>query len=163
MNELPYAEDVNYWKTSKSSPDMWMDKTKRQIEHLGGRVLLEGFGNEPTTGRAAFMLAFEIGGDKFKIVWPVLPSKSGNEKAARVQAATMLYHDVKAKCISAAVLGARAAFFASLLLPDGRTAAEASISELTQGIPELFTHPGPAVLQLEAEAHTYRGEREVEA
>ena len=137
MTEL-YAEDVNYWKTSKSSPDTWIDRTKRQIEHLSGQVLMEGFGSEPITGRAAFMLAFEIGGDKFKAVWPVLPSKSGNEKAARIQAATMLYHDVKAKCISAAVLGVRAAFLSFLLLPDGRTTAEMSTPELAQAIPEMF-------------------------
>lgn len=145
MNELPYAEDVNYWKTSKSSPDAWIDKTKRQIERLGGKVLLEGFGSEPAIGRAAFMLGFEIGGDKFKAIWPVLPSKAGNEKAAKVQAATMLYHDVKAKCISAAVLGARAAFFSFLMLPDGRTAAEASVPELAQAIPALLSS---AALQL---------------
>ena len=142
MMEL-YAEDVNYWKTGRSSPDTWMDKTKRQIERLGGQVLMEGFGSEPMTGRAAFMLAFEIGGDKFKVVWPVLSSKGGNEKAARIQAATMLYHDVKAKCISAAVLGVRAAFFSFLLLPDGRTTAEVSTPELMQVIPELFASTVP--------------------
>jgi len=136
--EQPNAEDVNYWKTSRSSPDAWMDKTKRQIEHLGGQVLMEGFGSEPITGRAAFMLAFRIGNDKFKVIWPVLPSKSGNERAARIQAATMLYHDIKAKCISSAVLGTRAAFFSFLLLPDGRTTAEVSTPELMQAIPELF-------------------------
>ena len=142
MTEL-YAEDVNYWKTGKSSPDAWMDKTRRQIKHLSGQVLMEGFGSEPVTGRAAFMLAFEIGGDKFKAIWPVLSSKGGNEKAARVQAATMLYHDVKARCISAAVLGTRAAFFSFLLLPDGRTAAEVSTPELMQVIPELFAPTTP--------------------
>ena len=138
MTEL-YAEDVNYWKTSKSSPDTWIDRTKRQIERLGGQVLLEGFGSEPITGRAAFMLTFVVNNDRFKIVWPVLPSKGGNEKATRVQAATMLYHDIKAKCISAAVLGTRAAFFSFLMLPDGRTTAEMSTPELVQAIPEMFT------------------------
>lgn len=142
MTDL-YAEDVNYWKTSKSSPDTWVDRTKHQIERLGGQVLMEGFGSEPITGRAAFMLAFEIDGDKFKAIWPVLPSKGNNERAARVQAATMLYHDVKAKCVSAAVLGARAAFFSFLLLPNGRTAAEASTPELMQAIPELFAPTSP--------------------
>ena len=99
---------------------------------------MEGFGGEPTTGRSAYMMAFEIEGDKFKVIWPVLPSKRGNESAARRQATTMLYHDIKTKCLSAVVLGARAAFFSYLLLPDGRTAAEASLPELTEGIPDLF-------------------------
>ena len=138
MNKLPYGEDVNYWQTSQSSPDRWMEKTKKQILKVGGQVLMEGFGSEPTTGRSAYMMAFEIDEDKFKVVWPVLPSKRENEIAARRQAATMLYHDIKAKCLSAVVLGARAAFFSYLLLPDGRTAAEASFPELTEGIPDLF-------------------------
>lgn len=141
MSELPNAEDVNYWKTSKTSPDTWMGRAKQQIASLGGTVLAEGFGSEPTTGRAAFMLAFEIGGDRFKIVWPCLPSKDGNEGAARIQAATMLYRDVKAKCISATVLGTRAAFFSFLLLPDGRTATEVSAPELMEAWPRLLSAP----------------------
>ena len=129
MNKLPYAEDINYWKTGRSSPDDWIARTVRQIQSLDGEVLAEAFGKD-ASGNSAFMLAFEIGGDKFKILFPVLPSKSGNEKAARMQAATMLYHDIKSKCISAAVLGARAAFFSYLLLPDGRTTANLDTNEL---------------------------------
>ena len=83
------------------------------------------------------MLAFEIGGDKFKVLFPVLPSKSGNEKAARIQAATMIYHDIKSKCVSAAVLGSRAAFFSYLLLPDGRTTANLETSEFSM-LDDLF-------------------------
>lgn len=138
MNKLPYGEDVNYWQTSQSSPDRWMEKIKKQIHGLGGQVLMEGFGSEPMTGRSAYMMAFEIEGEKFKVVWPVLPSKKKNELAARRQAATMLYHDIKTKCLGAVVLGARSAFFSYLLLPDGRTAAEASLPELIKDIPELF-------------------------
>ena len=134
------AEDVgHYWKTSRSSPDVWIERAKKQIEKLGGKVLMEGFGNEPATGRAAYALAFEIGEDRFKVVWPVLPSKTGDERAARVQAATMLFHDVKGKSISARVLGARAAFFSYLMLPDGRTAAEVSTPELLEAMPKLLT------------------------
>ena len=141
MSELPYGEDVNYWQTGSSSPDTWMEKTKKLILDLGGQVLMEGFGSEPTIGRSAFMLAFEIEGDNFKVIWPVLPSKTGKELAARRQAATMLYHDTKAKCLSAVIVGARAAFFSYLLLPDGRTAVEASIPELQTDIPSLFSTP----------------------
>jgi len=133
-----FAEDVNYWQTGRSSPDIWIDKAKKQIEKIGGNVLMEGFGSEPTSGRSAYMIAFEIGGDNFKVVWPVLQSKSKNEKSARIQAATMLYHDVKAKCITSYVLGPRAAFFTFLLLPDGKTAAEASTPELAEVLPVLF-------------------------
>jgi hypothetical protein len=133
-----HAESVNYWKTSRTSSDTWIEKTKRQIEKLGGQVLMEGFSRESVTNRAAFVLAFVIGEDRFKVVWPVLPSKSGNEKAAKVQAATMLYHDVKAKCVSSAVLGARGAFFSFLMLPSGQTAMEMSTPDLVQAIPEMF-------------------------
>jgi hypothetical protein len=144
MLELPYAEDVNYWRTSKSSPDAWMDRTRRQIEKLGGQVLAEGFGSEPGLGRAAYMLAFELEGERYKVVWPVLPSKTGNERAARVQAVTLLYHDIKAKAISAAVLGARAAFFSFLMLPDGRTATGVATPELTKLAPAMLT-AGPII------------------
>ena len=138
MNKLPYGEDVNYWKTSSLAPATWIEKTKKLIQKFGGEVLTEGFGSESITGKSAFMLTFEIEGDKFKVIWPVLPSKKGSEGAARRQAATMLYHDTKAKCLSAVVLGARAAFFSYLLLPDGRTTSEASFPELAKDIPNLF-------------------------
>ena len=139
MTDLPYAEDVNYWITSKSSPDTWMDRSCRQIEKLGAHVLAEGFGSEPGLGRAAYMLAFELDGEDYKVIWPVLYSKTNNDKAARVQAATLLYHDIKAKCISAAVLGVRAAFFSFLMLPDGRTAADVAIPELIKLAPAMLT------------------------
>lgn len=138
MRELPFAEDVNYWQTSRSSPDTWTAKTIRQIEKLGGHVMMEGFGSEPMTGRAAFMLGFELDGDQFKVVWSVLPTRGGNDRAARIQAATMLYHDIKAKCISAAVRGSRAAFFSFLLLSDGKAVSEMAIPDLLQAVPELL-------------------------
>ena len=101
VRELPFAEDVNYWKTGKSAPDTWIDRAKHEIESINGQVLAEGFGHESLTGKAAYMLAFKIAGEQFKITWPVLPSKSGAKRAAKIQAATMLYHDVKARCVSA--------------------------------------------------------------
>jgi len=141
--ELPYAENVNYWQTSQTSPDSWIDKTKKLLEGFGGNVLVEAFGNEPTSGHAAFMLLFEIEGDKFKVIWPVLTSQSGKERAARIQAATLLYHDVKAKCLTARVFGARRAFFQYWQLPDGRAASDLAGPELLQAIPALFL-PGPS-------------------
>ncbi len=135
--ETIYADDINYWKTGSGSPDGWIEKAKRQIEQLGGNVLAEGFGSEG--GRSAFMLGFEIHGEKFKAMWPVLqPRKQKDELAARRQAATMLYHDIKAKCIAATVKGPRVAFFEYLMLPDGRTASEASDAELLEGIPTML-------------------------
>lgn len=132
-----YAEEVNYWKTGQSSPDTWLDKAKREIDTAGGWVLAEGYGSD-ANGRAAYMLGFELDGQRYKVVWPVLPSKSKNERAAKVQAATMLYHDIKAKCVTAKVMGSRAAFFSYLLLPDGRAAAEATFPEIARMLPAVL-------------------------
>ncbi len=137
MEKLPYGEDINYWQTGASSPDTWMERTKKQIIQLGGSNIHEAFGSD-AEGRAAFMIAFEIKGDKFKIVWPVLPSRKENNNAAKKQAATMLYHEVKARCISATVLGHRTAFFSYMLLPDGRTASQLSGPDLIKHIPTIL-------------------------
>jgi hypothetical protein len=139
MEEL-YAENVNYWKTGTSAPDTWIDKTKAEIRAAGGEVVSEAFGNQG--GRAAFMLEFAFGDDTFRAVWPVLPSKTKNERAAKIQAATMLYHDVKAKCVSAKVHGVRAAFFQYAVLPDGRTAAQVAAPELIELYPKMLLLSG---------------------
>jgi len=107
-SDVPYAEDCNYWNTSRSAPDTRMEKIIRLIVQFGGTVLTSGFGNEHSPNRAAYMIRFSMEGEMFRIVWPVLTSEKGNTFAARRQATTMLYHDVKAKCVSAQVLGARA-------------------------------------------------------
>ncbi|MBE3142230.1 MAG: hypothetical protein IMZ53_16795 [Thermoplasmata archaeon] len=135
---LPYAEDIgHYWQTSNSSPDSWLAKTTDLIKKSQGKIIAEGFGS--AMGRAAFMLTFEIGGEKFKLVWPVLPSKTKKDLAARRQAATLMYYDVKAKLMTASVLGFRDAFFQYLLLPDGRTTGEIALPELSQAFPQLLT------------------------
>ncbi len=137
MSEV-YAEEVNYWKTGQSAPDTWIDRAKKEIAAAGGKVIGEAFGSDDQ-GRAACLLEFRFSGERFRVVWPVLKSKTKNERAARIQAATMLYHDIKAKCVAAKVHGARAAFFQFLLLPDGRTAAQLAAPELTTQYPRLLT------------------------
>ena len=133
-----YAEDVNYWKTGKSSTDTWLDNAKREIRAAGGKVAGEGFVSESLTGRSSFLLAFELQGEQFKMLWPVLKSKTGNERAAKIQAATALYHEVKAACVKAKFLGARAAFFAYLLTPGGQTISELGSQELGRALPMLL-------------------------
>ena len=140
MAKLPYAEDVNYWMTGKSSPDIWVERARHQITELGGKVTGEGFGQDGE-GRAAFMLQFTRETETYRVVWPVLQSFRGNERAARAQAATMLYHPVKALCLAATVLGTRAAFFSHLLLPDGRQASQLAGDEIASAIPALFAPP----------------------
>ena len=143
MTDLPDAEDVSYWQTSKSGPDTWLERTAELIEQLGGTIYTHAFGKDDQ-GNSAYMLQFKIGEDAFKLVWPVLHSRTGKDMAAKRQAATLLYHDVKAKCLTARILGSRTAFFGYLLLPDGRTAAAASIPELMEDVPLAlagYSHP----------------------
>jgi hypothetical protein len=136
--DLPYAEDVgHYWQTSQSSPDVWMDRAKGIIQDLGGEIIADAYGS--SSGRAAFMLAFKIKGQNYKVIWPVLPSLSGKGGAAKRQAATMLYHDVKAKAMTASVLGVEVAFFSYMMLPDGRVSSELANPELAEAFPKLIT------------------------
>lgn len=137
MYELPYAEDINYWQTSKGSPDVWIDRATKLITTFGGTVLSEGYGKNDN--RAAFMLTFEYEGEWFKIIFPVLPTRGSNERAARVQAATLLYHDVKAKILLATIMGMRTAFFSYLMLPDGRTVTQLSNPDIADSFPKLLT------------------------
>lgn len=133
-----YADDINYWKTSQVAPDAWIDKAKAEIKVAGGKVLSEAFGSDGS-GRAAFMVEFTFGDERYKAVWPVLQPRSQKDiRAARVQAATMMYHDIKAKCVAAKVLGVRAAFLPFLTLPDGRTAGQASTPDLMERFPKLL-------------------------
>lgn len=134
-----YADDVNYFKTGTSAPDTWIDKAKAEIRAASGKVINEAYGKDET-GRAAYMMEFSFGGERFRAIWPVLPvRKLADERAARIQAATMLYHDIKAKCVAAKVHGTRAAFFQFLLLPDGRTASQVAAPELSTLYPKLLT------------------------
>lgn len=133
-----YAEDVNYWQSGKASPDSWIEKAKKEIRTVGGQVVGSGSFSEDITGRAGFMLSFILDDENFTIKWPVLQSKKGNLQAAQRQAATALYHEVKAACVKVKFLGARSAFFAYLMLPDGRTASEASSPQLIEILPALI-------------------------
>ncbi len=116
-----------------------MQKTRNLIEKLGGKVTAEGFGATDET--SAYMIAFELKGQKYKVVWPVLPSATDKTLAAKRQAATLLYYDIKAKAMTASVLGNEVAFFSYMILPDGRTASELTKPELGQSFP-LQLRPG---------------------
>lgn len=125
---LPAAEKMPYWGTGRSAPDIWMERTKAVLRKLGATDVCEYYGDQG--GRSCYCLTFKIGDENYRVVWPVLPSKlGGSPGAARIQAATMLYHDCKARALAAAVRGARAAFFSDLVLPGGSTAAEVAIGD----------------------------------
>ncbi len=137
MGDRLYAENINYWKTGKSQPETWLDRAEAELKKVpGSRVVGRAFGG--LAGSESYMFAFAVDGDKFKIVWPVLQSKTNDVKAARVQAATMLFYDVKHRCVVAKVFGARIAFFSNLLLPDGRTVAELETPEIAAGFTGLL-------------------------
>lgn len=139
MNEGPYAEEVNYFKTSLTAPDTWMTKAKREVERAGGQVLGDGRLTDGVTGRTVLILTFAFGQDRFRLQYPALESKTGNDRAAVIQAATILYRAVKARCVDAKVLGYRAAFMAFLLLPDGRTTSQVAVPELSDAVPRFNT------------------------
>lgn len=137
MDNLPYAEDVNYWKTSKSNPGTWLDRAGDIIVKLGGEVTMKAEGQQ--SGRKAFLIDFQFHPDRFRCIWPVLPTKGSDSKAAERQAATLLYHDVKAKSLKAAVFGAKTAFFEYQLLPDGRTVNQISSVQLLDYLPPALS------------------------
>ncbi len=142
MKKLPFGEDVNYWKTGSKAPDAIVDMAVKQIQDVGGRILARAYGM--TDSQEAYMLQFELSEDVFKVVWPVLRvRKPKDEQAARRQAASFLYHDIKSRCMTVKVFGARHAFFQFLLLPDGRTASEAGSPELIGTFPQLTALPAP--------------------
>jgi len=125
----PYAEDLNYWKTSKQSPGHFLEKASEFLIANGAEVRTTAKGTN--NGQAAYLIEFAVDGDRFRIVWPVLESSAGNVKAAERQAATMLYYDVKSRAIRLAIGGARTAYFEFLMLPDGRTMGELASNAIT--------------------------------
>ncbi len=133
----PYAEDLPYWKSSRIPPGSWLDKAADQVERIGGEVYVKAEGSDPVRACVAFLLEFALDGERFRVTWPVTQSRSASREAgpaAKRQAATMLFHDVKARCVSAQVLGARAAFFAFMVLPSNRTAVQSALPAVDEAL-----------------------------
>ena len=131
MNELPIANEMPYWKSGTSSPDSWFDKVENLIEKYGGtihsRVVARSGHNE------GIMIGFTIAGESFKLTWPVLPPKNPNDRlAATRQAATMIYHDTKARVNRLAIFDPKVVFADWLLLENGRTIAENPNTNIAQ-------------------------------
>ncbi len=147
--KIVYAEDAPYWRSGHATaPDTKLEQTVDLVRKFGGKVTANGYIEEPN--RAAYMLAFEFDGEAFKVIWPVLP-RNGREsaklretadRAAKLQAATFLFHSVKAKSIDAVVLGVRAAFVGDLLTESGRRVADLATPALAQAIPERLGYGG---------------------
>jgi len=143
MIDIVYADDVNYWKTSGASSESWLEKTKKLISDFGGIVHSEMLGT--FNGRSALMLGFVFEDNQYKIVYPVLAVRQEQDVPhAKRQAATALYHEVKALVVSAKFRGIRATFHSYLVLSDGRTAGELSAPEIVDAIPIAFRLPPPS-------------------
>ncbi len=142
MKTKVYAEDLPYWKTSRSSESA-IEQAKSAIEKAGGKVTGEGY--MMIDGQAAWMLQFEIDGDTFRYTEPVIESAYGNAKAAKIQAAVSLKHAIKARCVEAMRKGARKAFIGELLLPNGHTLNEMQTPEIAKLLPRLT--PGVPLLE----------------
>ncbi len=137
MKNLPYADDVAYWKTGTSSPDTWIDKTIRVVKELGGVEISQFFGHGENAGGVRTAISH-----RRRIVSSCLASAS-NARAddfasAQRQAATLLYHDCKAKAIAASVLGPRNAFIGSLITESGKTVSELATPLIANSIKPLL-------------------------
>lgn len=123
FNELPFAKNLSYWKTSQSDPDKWLDKTEKIINEIGGEVHTRFFGTFNKVSVCIF--GFNIGNDNFRMTWPILPVDTDKEKAAaRRQTATLIYHDTKAKINSVKIFGPRIGFANYLITEGGKTVSE---------------------------------------
>ncbi len=129
---IPDAASLPYWKTSRSSPEVWVQKACAEIERADG-IIDMCLPSAYQAGRMAHVIQFTLDGDSFRLAWPTLEHE--DTLAASRQAATMLYHDVKSRCLAARVFGVRWAFQAELLLPDGRTVGHLSTAELIERLP----------------------------
>lgn len=136
---LPYGEDMNYWKTSKMIPGVLLEKAGEFLEKHGATVRATAKASE--CKQTVYLIDFEFKPDRFRCIWPVLPTKTGDKTAAERQAATMLFHDIKSRGIRLALHGPRTAFVDYLMLPNGRTAAQATNADLEGQTKLLPTYP----------------------
>lgn len=135
---LPYAEDVNYWRTGRTSPDGWIDKAIKMLIELDAKISVKGMVWQD--GHAAAVMAWTLDGESYRIMWPVLVTRDGNTDhvAARIQAATFLYRHVKARCMEAKIFGARTAFIGSLMVDRQRTVSQLANEDLRRVTPKLL-------------------------
>lgn len=122
----PFAEKLSYWKTSRSGADTWIERACDEITKINGRVIRSAIGEE--NGTTVFMIEFIIKNDTFFATWKSLEPQVKNQvnlRAAKVQAATALYHHIKDTCIAAAWMGDyRSAFLPWLKSPEGMTVGQ---------------------------------------
>lgn len=134
-----FADDINYFKTSTTQAHTWVARAKKEITRLGGKITAEAYGSQDDV--SVFMLAFTLGGEQFRINWPVLPVRNKKDEAAAIiQAATLLYHDVKHKCVVAKIKGVNRAFLEYLMLPNGSAAGDVA-ADPRRLLPQILALP----------------------
>jgi hypothetical protein len=138
MRKSVHAEDFPYWKTSKSSAETWRNNAAVEIKRAGGDIVSAG--DIMLEGRSTVFITFKIDGEEYRVQYPVLQSRTKNEVAAKIQAATAMYHDIKARCNSLRWTGARIAFGGYRLLPSGLTDGQLSTPELASQLLPLPAH-----------------------
>ena len=123
--DLPYGDELPYWKTSNSSAESWVSKTIAILAKFGAKEISEGFA--ASGAFSSYVILFRFGAEQFRIVWPVMKYRNPeDQKSARVQAATLMYHDCKSRAVTAKALGVRTAFIGQLLLADNKTVQESA-------------------------------------
>lgn len=126
MNTI-YAEDLPYWKTSKSGVETWLDRTEKLLTEIKAIVHTRIVGK--SMGREGILIGYTINDEEFRISWPVLSTKKeGDSSAALRQAATMIYHDTKARVNRIKIFPPRVVF-SDWLLIEGKTLAESNEEE----------------------------------
>lgn len=132
-----YAEQANYWQTSETKPNDWFERAQKEIEAAGGifRRVVQDDVKDPKTGQlTTYTIEFQIGGREMRVAYQTLESKYAEPPsrltARRVQAATALYYDVKARCVDAKFHGVDHAFLPYIVMKDGRTLVEGIVPEL---------------------------------
>lgn len=137
-----YAEQANYFGTSQRAADTWLKIAEKELVTVGGRVLRKAAVEEES--HAAFMIEFLLDGDTFRMVYPVMECRKKtpqNFDKAKVQAATFLYHSVKARALDIKILGARVAFGSWLLVDGKRSVADVVRNGSGAALPKMLQTP----------------------
>lgn len=121
-----YAEDLPYWK-SGTQYNRAIEEAVNTLGKYGANVTMNG--QFVIDGDKVLAVQFSLDGDEYRIVERViLPRKrtTANDRAAEIQAAAALKHNVKARVNQYLRNGARSAFMSALILPNGKVAHEES-------------------------------------
>lgn len=141
MNKLPFGEDIgHYWRTSKKDAGYWLNSVRDMIVSIPGCKVLKKVDYEEND-QNFFLVEFTVGLDWFKIIYPVLPVRQLKDReAARVQAVTLMFHEVKSRMMLIKIFGIHYAFLNYLVADNGKTVSQMAVPELAK-LPILLDAP----------------------